>query len=92
MAQGLSVLRLFLLEDRRVDLDRASILVARLGARRSVSGELPEWFVVYDTDDVSAAMRACAADLEGLDPRWPEIFDFNAMKRRWWGVETPRGR
>jgi hypothetical protein len=81
MASRPIVLRLYLLDDRRVDLDRVSPLIERLARRRDVSGTIPEWRIVYDTGDPSEAMGTCAADLDGIDPRWVEIFDFSAVRR-----------
>jgi hypothetical protein len=77
--RGTRTLRLYLLDDRTVDLDRVTVLIDRLAARREVGGGVPEWSVRFETADISEAMRVCAAELSALDPRWYEILDFKAQ-------------
>jgi hypothetical protein len=79
MREGIRVLRLHTVGAHPADRERAALLVDRLASRRTVSGEGPEWRVVYECRDISAAMRLCAADLSEIDPRWIEILDFEAM-------------
>lgn len=78
MAPCRRVLRLYLLAERRVDPIRWPFC-DRLAARRTVWGRAPDWRVLYEVDDLSEAMRMCAADLDQLDPRWLEILDFQAQ-------------
>lgn len=83
---GSGILRLYLLDDRTVDIDRVTLIVDRLGTRREVRGACPEWLVRSDTTDITEAMRACGAELTELDPRWFEILDLKALER---GVPRP---
>jgi hypothetical protein len=75
-----TVLRLYLHDDRQIDLDRAVLVVDRLAARRRVEGGSIEWRVSYEVADPSAAMEMCARDLDDLDPRGIEYFDFSVLR------------
>jgi hypothetical protein len=79
MSDGIRVLRLFTVGARPADLERAALLVDRLASRRKVTGDGPEWRVLYECPGVSEAMRLCVADLTEIDPAWIEILDFTAV-------------
>lgn len=64
------------------DEDRATVIVDRLSGRRSLSGDTPEWEVVYEARSASEATEACAADLDRLDPCWFEVIDLKAVSIR----------
>jgi hypothetical protein len=76
------LLRIYLVGSRVADRRRAEQIVDGLASRRPVSGGAGEWRVVYDTEEVSEAMRICEADLAELDPSWLEILDFAALPTR----------
>lgn len=80
MRRGLSTIRLYLLDDRAVDLDHVALIVDRLGSIRDVEEDPPGWRVIYETGDLSEAMAICAADLDALDPHWLSLFDFSASR------------
>lgn len=80
MRRGLSTIRLYLLDDRAVDLDHVALIVDRLAAIRQVEEDPPGCRVIYETSDLSEAMRSCAADLDALDPDWRSLFDFSASR------------
>jgi hypothetical protein len=82
MNDGIRVLRLYTMGARSADRERAALLVDRLASRRKVTGDGPEWSVLYEVLDVSEAMRLCAADLTEIDPAWIEILDFKAVPSR----------
>jgi hypothetical protein len=82
MRYGIRVLRLYTVGARPAERERAALLVDRLSSRRKVSGDGPEWRVLYECRDVSEAMRLCAEDLSEIDPAWLEILDFEAVPSR----------
>jgi hypothetical protein len=82
MRDGIRVLRLYTVGTLSGDPDRAALLVDRLASRRQVSGDGPEWLVLYECRDVSGAMELCAAELTEIDPAWVEILDFSAVPSR----------
>ena len=79
MRNGIRTLRLYTVATHPADRERTALLVDRLSSRRSVSGDGPEWTVLYQCLDVSEAMRLCAADLSEIEPAWIEILDFKAV-------------
>lgn len=79
---GGRILKLSLVGTGVADLERATLLADRLAARRLVTGEAPEWQVLYEAADTAEAMALCEAELGELDPRWLEILDFTALPSR----------
>jgi hypothetical protein len=79
MRDGIRVLRLYTVGARPAERERAALLVDRLSSRRKLTGDGPEWRVLYECRDVSEAMRLCAEDLSEIDPAWIEILDFKAL-------------
>jgi hypothetical protein len=59
--------------------DRAVLVVDRLAADRSVTGNYPEWRVVYSNLDNRGALEQLQTDLTAIDPRWVEVLDFAAL-------------
>ena len=55
------------------------LVVDRLAANRSVTGESPEWRVIYSDVDSAEAMRLLETDLSRIDPRWIEVLAFEAV-------------
>jgi hypothetical protein len=82
MSKGSRVLSLYLVGARTADRERAELLVDRLSSRRRVSGSDDRWSVLYESGDVSEAMRMCEADLSDLDPGWMQVLDFKAVPSR----------
>jgi hypothetical protein len=76
------LLRIYLVGSKVADGRRAEQIVDGLASRRPVSGGAGEWRVVYETEEISEAMRICEADLTELDPGWLEILDFAALASR----------
>jgi hypothetical protein len=82
---GIRVLRLFTVAARAGEREQAALVVDRLAARRRVTGDGPEWSVLYECRDTSEAMRRCAAELTEIDPAWIEVLDFEVLP-------SPQGR
>jgi hypothetical protein len=81
-ARSQVLLRLFLVGPRAADRERADRIVDGLAERRPVSDGMGDWRVIYDSEEISEAMRMCEADLAELDPGWLEILDFAAVPLR----------
>jgi len=80
--RSLVLLRIRLVGPRIADRERAESILGLLAARRPLEGGVGEWRVVYDTPEISEAMRMCEADLTELDPGWMAILDFEAVPSR----------